>query len=114
MRADYNVTVEKGVIADDYRIEQSLPTINYLLDKNVKLIICSHLGRPDGRVNPEESLLPVAKRLDELLGGGKVTFVRDCIGPEVERAARALEPGHILLLENLRFHPEEEANDAGF
>lgn len=114
MRADYNVPVEDGAIADDYRIKESLPTIHYLLDQDVRLIICSHLGRPDGRINPAESLLPVAKRLDELLGGGKVTFVRDCIGPEVEKEAQALEPGHILLLENLRFHPEEEANDAHF
>lgn len=114
MRADYNVPVEDGAIADDYRIKESLPTIHYLLDQNVRLIICSHLGRPDGRINPAESLLPVAKRLDELLGGGKVTFVRDCIGPEVEKEANALEPGHVLLLENLRFHPEEEANDAHF
>lgn len=114
MRADYNVPVEKGMITDDYRIEQSLPTVKYLLGKNVKLIICSHLGRPGGRINPEESLLPVAKRLDELLGGGKVTFVRDCIGPEVAKEVKALEPGHVLLLENVRFHPEEEANDKGF
>jgi len=114
MRADYNVPVEDGEITDDYRIKESLPTIHYLLDQDVRLIVCSHLGRPDGRVNPEESLLPVAKRLDELLGGGKVTFVRDCIGPEVDKEAKALEPGHVLLLENLRFHPEEEANDAHF
>lgn len=114
MRADYNVPVEKGVIADDYRIEQSLPTIQYLLEKNVKLIICSHLGRPEGRPNPDESLFPVAKRLGELLGADKVSFVPDCVGPEVTKAAKALEPGHILLLENLRFHPEEEADDAGF
>lgn len=114
MRADYNVPIEDGKITDDYRIEQSLPTIRYLLDKGVRLIVCSHLGRPDGKVNPAESLLPVAKRLDELLGGGVVTFVRDCIGPEVEKEAKVLEPGHVLLLENVRFHPEEEANDEGF
>lgn len=114
MRADYNVPVENGEITDDYRIKESLPTIRYLLDQHVRLIICSHLGRPEGRVNPTESLLPVAKRLDELLGGGKVTFVRDCVGPEVEKEAKALEPGRVLLLENLRFHPEEEANDAQF
>ena len=114
MRADYNVPIDDGKITDDYRIEQSLPTINYLLERHVKLIICSHLGRPDGQINPAESLLPVAKRLDELLGGGKVTFVRDCVGPEVEKEARALEPGRVLILENLRFHPEEEANDEAF
>lgn len=114
MRADYNVPVENGKITDDYRIKASLPTIQYLLERNVRLIICSHLGRPEGRVNPAESLLPIAKRLDELLGGGKVTFVRDCVGSEVEKEAKALEPGHVLLLENVRFHPEEEANDEGF
>ena len=114
MRADYNVPIENGKITDDYRIERSLPTVKYLLDKSVKLIICSHLGRPEGRIHPDESLLPVAKRLDELLGGGKVTFVRDCIGPEVEKAVGVLDPGHILMLENVRFHAEEEANDAGF
>lgn len=114
MRADYNVPIQDGKITDDYRIEQSLPTVNYLLDKGVRLIICSHLGRPDGKPNPDESLFPVAKRLGELLGSEKVSFVPECIGPEVEKAAKALEPGHVLLLENLRFHPEEEANDEGF
>lgn len=114
MRADYNIPIQDGKITDDYRIEQSLPTIKYLLEKDVRLIICSHLGRPDGKPNPEESLFPVAKRLGELLDPEKVTFVPDCIGPEVEKAAKALEPGHILLLENLRFHSEEEANDEGF
>lgn len=114
MRADYNVPIQDGKITDDYRIEQSLPTVNYLLDKGVRLIICSHLGRPDGKPNPDESLFPVAKRLGELLGPEKVSFVPECIGPEVEKAAQALEPGHVLLLENLRFHPEEESNDEGF
>ena len=114
MRADYNVPIENGKIADDYRIEQSLPTVRFLLEHNVKLILCSHLGRPDGKPNPEESLFPVAKRLGELLGADNVTFVPDCVGPEVEKAAQALQPGHVLLLENLRFHPEEEADDENF
>lgn len=114
MRADFNVPIEHGAITDDYRIQRSLPTIRYLLERNVRLIICSHLGRPDGKPNPDESLFPVAKRLGELLGGHLVTFVRDCVGPEVERAGAALEPGHVLLLENLRFHAEEEKNDEGF
>ena len=114
MRADYNVPVEHGTITDDYRIKQSLPTIQYLLERNVRLIICSHLGRPEGKPNTAESLFPVAKRLGELIGKGKVTFARDCVGPEAEHAAADLKPGEVLLLENLRFHPEEEANDENF
>lgn len=114
MRADYNVPVEHGTITDDYRIKQSLPTIQYLLERNVRLIICSHLGRPEGKPNTAESLFPVAKRLGELIGKSKVTFARDCVGPEAERAAADLKPGEVLLLENLRFHPEEEANDENF
>src|SRR6185437_5588810 len=97
MRADYNVPIEHGTITDDYRIQKSLPTIQYLLERNVRLIICSHLGRPDGKPNPDESLFPVAKRLGELLGGDKVTFARDCVGPEAEKAAAALPPGRVLL-----------------
>jgi 3-phosphoglycerate kinase len=114
LRADYNVPLSDGKIADDYRVKQSIPTIQYLLNQNVKLIICSHLGRPDGKESPKESLFPVAKRLGEILGKDRVTFSRDCIGPEAERAAQALKHGDVLLLENLRFHAEEEANDAEF
>jgi len=114
LRADYNVPVESGRIMDDYRIRQSVPTLRYLLEKNVRLIVCSHLGRPDGKPNKDESLRPVAKRLGELLGTDKVSFTPDCIGPEAEEAAAALLPGHMLLLENLRFHAEEEKNDEGF
>lgn len=114
MRADYNVPIENAKITDDYRIEQSLPTIRFLLEKGVRLIICSHLGRPEGKPNAAESLFPVAKRLGELLGGTIVTFASNCIGPEAEKATKALQPGHVLLLENLRFHREEEADDEGF
>jgi len=114
LRADYNVPLERDKITDDYRILQSIPTIQYLLEKNVKLIICSHLGRPDGKPNPDYSLFPVAKRLRELLGNDIVSFVPDCIGSEVEKAVSVLQPGHILLLENLRFHIEEEQNDDHF
>jgi phosphoglycerate kinase len=113
LRADYNVPVEKGTITGDFRITQSVPTIQALLEKNVRLVICSHLGRPDGKPSPEFSLKPVAKRLSELLGQ-EVQFVNDCVGPEVEKAVFELKPGQILLLENLRFHPEEEKNDDGF
>lgn len=114
MRADFNVPLEDGKIADDYRIEQTIPTIQYLLERKVKLILCSHLGRPKGKPNPEESLFPVAKRLGELLDKDKVSFVPDCIGAEVTKAVKQLEPGKVLLLENVRFHPEEEANDETF
>jgi phosphoglycerate kinase len=114
LRADYNVPLENGRITDDYRIQQSLPTVQYLLEKGVKLVICSHLGRPDGKPSPDDSLFPVAKRLGELLGSDIVTFAPDCLGPETKKAVSALQPGHVLLLENLRFHPEEEKNDEQF
>lgn len=113
LRADYNVPVEHGRITAGYRIEQSIPTIKALLEKKVKLIICSHLGRPDGKRDPSASLKPVAKRLSELLGQ-PVAFAPDCVGSEVEKMAGELKPGQVLLLENLRFHPEEEANGDAF
>lgn len=114
LRADYNVPLDdKGEITDDYRVQQSLETVRALLDKNVKLVICSHLGRPDGKIDPRLSLTPVAKRLSELLGQ-EVVFAKDCVGAEVEKQAKALKPRQVLLLENLRFHPEEEKNDDGF
>ncbi|HSX37108.1 MAG TPA: phosphoglycerate kinase [Patescibacteria group bacterium] len=113
LRADYNVPVEDGKITDDYRVQQSLPTIKYLLDKNVKLVICSHLGRPTGPDDTGSSLFPIAKRLKHLLGKD-VEFAPDCVGERAEKAAKSLRPGQVLLLENLRFHPEEEKNDDGF
>jgi len=113
LRADYNVPVEDGKITDDYRIKQSLPTIKYLLERNVKLIICSHLGRPNGPSDAACSLFPVAKRLRQLLDL-PVEFAIDCIGPPAQKAVAGLQPGQVLLLENLRFHPEEEANDDSF
>ena len=113
LRADYNVPVKDGKILDDYRIKQSLPTVNYLLEHGAKLIICSHLGRPDGRPNPEFSLWPVAKRLNEILNND-VSFVEDCVGEKAEKAAKKLKNGEVLLLENLRFHAEEEENDDAF
>ncbi|HSW65593.1 MAG TPA: phosphoglycerate kinase [Bacillota bacterium] len=114
LRADYNVPVnDNGTITDDYRLTQSVPTLKALLDKQVRLVVCSHLGRPDGKADPKLSLKPVAKRLQELLGQD-VHFASDCVGDEAEKAASELRPGQILLLENLRFHPEEEANDDGF
>jgi len=113
LRADYNVPIEDGKITDDYRIKQSLPTIEYLLKHNVKLIICSHLGRPTGSSDASCSLFPVAKRLQQIIDR-PVEFALDCIGPLAEKAAKGLKNGQILLLENLRFHPEEEANDDAF
>jgi len=113
MRADYNVPVENGRVMSDFRITQSLPTIKVLLEKNVRLIICSHLGRPEGRPDPKYSLKPVAEVLSDLLGQ-KVLFAKDCVGEETRKMVDELEPGQVLLLENLRFHPEEEANDDGF
>lgn len=114
LRTDYNVPVlDDGSVRDDYRIKQSLPTVKALLEKGVRLVICSHLGRPEGKPDPKASLQPVAKRLSELLGQ-PVLFARDCIGPETEQLVNQLQSGQIIMLENLRFHPEEEANDDGF
>ena len=113
LRTDYNVPIEKGKITDDYRITQSLETIRYLLSQNCKVIICSHLGRPEGKPDPDLSLFPVAKKLNEILNR-QVDFVPDCIGDQASKAAANLKPGQILLLENLRFHPEEEQNDDNF
>jgi len=113
LRADYNVPLENGKITSDYRIEQSLPTIHALLDHGVKLIICSHLGRPKGPGDTQYSLFPVAKRLSQILDR-PVEFATDCIGEPAKKAAAGLKHGHVLLLENLRFHKEEEANDDGF
>jgi 3-phosphoglycerate kinase len=113
LRADYNVPLDGGHITDNYRIKQSLPTINYLLEHKVKLVICSHLGRPDGVVNPKYSLKPVASELAKLLDH-PVDFADDCVGEQVEAKVNQLNPGDILLLENLRFHAEEEENDPNF
>lgn len=113
MRADYNVPVEDGKVMSDYRITESLPTIKALLEKNVRLVIMSHLGRPEGKRDLAFTLKPVAARLEELLGR-EVQFAPDCIGAGTEAMVQALQPGEVLLLENVRFHPEEEANDDEF
>jgi phosphoglycerate kinase len=113
VRADYNVPLEDGVITDDYRIEKSLPTLRYLLEHNCKVIICSHLGRPSGPDDKANSLQPIAKRLGELLER-EVWFTPDCVGEKSRQMIHDLPHGDVLLLENLRFHPEEEANDDGF
>jgi len=113
LRADYNVPVEGGQITDDYRLKKSLPTLEYLRRQNCKIIVCSHLGRPEGQVNPEFSLEPVAKRLGELLGI-EVKFVPESVGDQVLQAVKTMQTADVLLLENLRFHAEEEANDREF
>jgi len=113
VRADYNVPIKAGKITDDYRIQKSLPTLQYLLDQNCKLVILSHLGRPEGKRDAKLALEPVAKRLSKLLSR-PVTFVDDCLGEKVQRAIKAARPGEVLLLENVRFYAEEEANDQTF
>src|SRR3954467_15195886 len=113
MRADFNVPLEGSRITDDRRIVQALPTIKSVLERGGKLILMSHLGRPKGGPEPKYSLKPAASRLTELLGK-HVAFASDCIGPEVEQMAGALKNGDVLLLENLRFHKEEEKNDPNF
>ena len=113
-RFDFNVPMDGSLnITDDTRIRTVLPTVNFALDEGAKVIIMSHLGRPKGKVVPEMSLAPVAKRLTRLLGKD-VRMLKDCIGDEVKRAVAELQPGDVLLLENLRFHPEETANDETF
>jgi len=113
-RFDFNVPLDSSQkITDDIRIREALPSINYALDEKAKIILASHLGRPKGKAVPEMSLAPVAKRLSRLLDK-EVKFAPDCIGEEVRRMVDSLKAGEVLLLENLRFHKEEEKNDEGF
>lgn len=114
VRVDFNVPIDENrEITDDTRIRSSLPTINYILEQGAIPVIASHLGRPKGKKDLKMSLAPVAKRLSELLHR-KVIFAEDCVGDEVQKIARLLKPGDILLLENTRFHPEEKSNDPAF
>lgn len=115
VRADFNVPLSgtNGVITDDSRIQATLPTIKYLTERGARVILCSHLGRPKGKVVEKLRLTTIAQRLSQILGQ-KVIVANDGIGPEVDKAVAALKPGDVLLLENIRFHPQEEANDTGF
>src|SRR5262245_45301907 len=113
VRVDFNVPLRGGAVGDDTRLRASLPTVALLLERGAAVILASHLGRPDGRANPDYSLRPVAESFAELLDR-PVVFAPDCVGPVAETAARALAPGQVLLLENLRFHAAEEANDPDF
>ncbi|MGH7910150.1 MAG: phosphoglycerate kinase, partial [Candidatus Dormibacteraceae bacterium] len=113
LREDLNVPLRGGAITDDTRIRAALPTIQGLRDRGARVVVVSHLGRPGGKPDPDLSLRPIAARLGELLGT-VVAFAPDSVGPEVDRLLAALQPGQVALLENVRFHPGEEANDPAY
>jgi len=113
IRADFNVPLANGKVGDDTRIRATLPTLKLAIDRGARLVIASHLGRPKGKPESKYSLAPVAERLKELLGK-PVIFASDCVGEQAESRSKALKNGNVLLLENLRFHPEEEQNNEGF
>jgi phosphoglycerate kinase len=113
IRADFNVPLDNGKVAEDTRVRETIPTLRFAIERGARLVLASHLGRPKGKRDPKYTLKPVAARLSELIGM-PVDFAADCVGAEAEAKSRALRDGGILLLENVRYHPEEEANDENF
>jgi phosphoglycerate kinase len=113
IRVDFNVPLKNGVVTDDTRIRETLPTLRLAIQKGGRIVLASHLGRPKGGPDPKYSLAPAAKKLEELLER-PVAFAKDCVGPDAEAQSKALADGAVLLLENVRFHPEEEKNDEAF
>jgi phosphoglycerate kinase len=113
IRVDFNVPLDGGRVSDDTRIRETLPTLRLAMERGGRLVLASHLGRPKGKVDPKYSLAPVAAKLGEMLGK-PVAFAADCVGADAELKSKALRNGEVLLLENVRYHPEEEANDPAF